>query len=179
MGCANQSRLGQRVVRAAEEAVAERHYVTAIDVLVGIGWLMPTLLEDWRRGRIPYLERALGANLHKITTAMRFFRRWAEQQGLTPSETAYVAWTPDRHPLRFSKSGDPTIEGAYRPHWVSPELREAKRQRLAERRSGPPERRATRLAAGPSTRSLWPQPPRSHYGNSGRSTASRASDSLR
>jgi hypothetical protein len=70
---------------------------------------------------------------------MRSLRRWAQARGLRPSETAYVARTRDRRPLRFSKSGDPGIERAYRTHWVSPELSERKRVKLAERRSRPPE----------------------------------------
>jgi hypothetical protein len=61
------------------------------------------------------------------------------EQGLQPSETAYVARTRDRRPLRFSRSGDDAIERAYRTHWVSPELSEAKRQRLAERQSRTPD----------------------------------------
>ena len=42
-------------------------------------------------------------------------------------------------PLRFSKSGDDGIERAYRTHWVSPELSERRRERLAERQSRPPD----------------------------------------
>jgi hypothetical protein len=63
----------------------------------------------------------------------------AQARGLTPSETAYVARSRDRRPLRFSKSGDLGIERAYRTHWVSLELSERKRARLAERQSRPPE----------------------------------------
>jgi hypothetical protein len=44
---------------------------------------------------------------------------------------------PWRQTLRFSKSGNPTIEALYRTHWVSPELSERKRQRLAEKASRP------------------------------------------
>lgn len=129
MSSASQSRLERHVTQAADRALAERHYVTAIDILAGVGWLTPAHIEDWRRGRIPYLERVVGTNLHKISTAMQMFRRWAERRDLTPSETVYVSWTCDRHPLRFSKTGDPAIEHAYRTHWVSPALREAKHQR--------------------------------------------------
>ncbi|MGH3754451.1 MAG: hypothetical protein ACRDRP_17475 [Pseudonocardiaceae bacterium] len=46
-----------------------------------------------------------------------------------PSETGYVAWTRGRRPLRFSVSGAPEIERAYRTHWISPELSAAKRNR--------------------------------------------------
>ena len=135
----NGSKLEQRVVRAAEAALAERKFVTAIDVLVGVGWLEPRRVDEWRQGRVDYLERVVVASLGKISTAMQCFRRWAKARGLEPSETGYVARTRDRRPLRFSKSGDPGIERAYRTHWVSPELSERKRARLTERQSRPPD----------------------------------------
>jgi hypothetical protein len=134
-----ENKLEQRVVRAAEAALAERKFVTAIDVLVGVGWLEPRRVEEWRQGRVDYLERAVVASLGKISTAMQCFGRWAKARGLQPSETGYVARTRDRRPLRFSKSGDPGIERAYRTHWVSPELSEQKRARLAARQSRPPD----------------------------------------
>lgn len=93
----------------------------------------------WRQGRIDYLEREIQANLGKISTAMKVFRRWAVGRGLQASETGYVARRRDRRPLRFSKSGNPDIERHYRTHWVSPELSEKKRQRLAEKLDRPPE----------------------------------------
>jgi hypothetical protein len=134
-----QSKLERRVVRVAAAALAERQYVTAIDVLVGVGWLAPRRVDEWRQGRVDYLERVVEAGLGNISTAMRVFRRWGQQRGLKPSETGYVARSRGGQPLRFSKSGDPSIERAYRTHWVSPELSEAKRARLAERQSKPPD----------------------------------------
>jgi hypothetical protein len=79
--------------------------VTAIDVLMGLGWLPQVRVDEWRQGRVDCLERVVTANLHKISTAMRSFRKWARQQGLRPSETVYVARTRDRRRLRFSRSG--------------------------------------------------------------------------
>jgi hypothetical protein len=129
----NRGDIERRVAPAAEAALARRKFVTAIDVLVGMGWLEPRRVDEWRQGRVGFLERVTVANLGKISTAMRAFRRWAQARGLEPSETAYVARTRDRRPLRFSKSGDPGIERAYRTHWVSAELSEKKRARVAER----------------------------------------------
>ncbi|MHB1710538.1 MAG: hypothetical protein ACYCV7_03930 [Acidimicrobiales bacterium] len=54
-----------------------------------------------------------------------------------PSETVYVELTRDRRTLRFTKSGHPDIERSHRTHWVSPALSEARRRRLAVRRSRP------------------------------------------
>jgi hypothetical protein len=114
----NEAKLRHKIAAAGSAAVARNGYVTPIDALLATGWLSPEQVENWRRGRVPYLERVTIASLPKITTAMRIFRRWAESEGLRPSETVYVSWTKDRHRLRFSKSGAPNIERAYRTHWL-------------------------------------------------------------
>lgn len=79
------------------------------------------------------------ASLPKLSTAMGVSRRWAQRRGLVPSETGYLARTRGRRPLRFSVSGATDIERAYRTHWVSPALSAAKRNRLAQRQSRPPD----------------------------------------
>lgn len=135
----NRKTLNDRVVRAAEAALAAQKYVSSIDVLVGIGWLDPGAVKRWRQGQVGYLEAAVQTNLSRISEAMKLFRSWAGAKGLIPSETAYVARASSRPHLRFSKSGNPAIEKLYRTHWVSPELSENKRKRLAESASRPPE----------------------------------------
>ena len=127
------------MARVAEAALAERSLVSPIDVLIGLGWLTPHAVDSWRQGRAEDLERLAQANLHKLSAAMAVLRRWAVDRGLRPSETAYLARTRDRRPLRFSRSGDAAIEAAYRTHWVSPNLSEAKQRRLTERQSSPPD----------------------------------------
>jgi hypothetical protein len=62
------SKLEERVVKAAEVALADRHFVTAIDVLVGMGWLTTPQVDRWRQGRVDYLERLVTANISKIST---------------------------------------------------------------------------------------------------------------
>jgi hypothetical protein len=129
----------ERVIRAAEAVLARNHFVSPVDVLVGLGWLPETRLDEWRQGRVEALETVVSANLSKVSRSMAAFQRWAREQGLSPSETAYLARTRDRRPLRFSTSGDPEIERTYRTHWVSPELSERKQERLRERLSRPPD----------------------------------------
>ena len=108
-------------------------------MFVGIGWLDPGAEQRWRRRQIDCLEAAVQSALPRITEAMKLFRSWAAGKGLFASETDYVARTPQRETLRFSRSGDPTIERLYRTHWVSPELSDKKRERLAEKASRAPE----------------------------------------
>lgn len=135
----NTRRLQKRVERAAEAALAEQRYVSPVDVLVGIGWLPPSILEQWRQGRLTSLERGIEVDLHKLSSAMDLLRSWAVRRGLTPSETDYVARNRGRHRLRFSVSGQETVERGYRTHWLSPQLSERGRQRLVERQSRPPD----------------------------------------
>jgi hypothetical protein len=139
MNSKHRAAVADRVTRAAEAALAAQGYVSSIDVLVGIGWLDPTHLQRWRQGQIESLEHAVRTNLSRISEAMKLFRSWAAQKGLHPSETTYVARSPQRQTLRFSRSGEHSIERLYRTHWVSPELSERKRERLAEKANRPPE----------------------------------------
>ena len=135
----NRPKLVDRVVSAAEAALAEQHYVSAIDMLVGIRWLEPTALERWRRGQVAYLEETIQTNPLRVVEALELFRSWTVEKCLLESETEYVARTPDRRTLRFTESGDPAIEAFYRTHWVSPTLSGKKREHLAEKASRAPE----------------------------------------
>jgi hypothetical protein len=135
----NRAALADRVVKAAEMSLAAQNYVAPIDVLLGIGWLAPSTAREWRQGRLDFLERKVQASLGRISEAMELFRSWAREKGLRPSETRYVARTSARPDLRFSKSGDPSVEREYRTHWVSPALSEKKRERLMEKANRLPE----------------------------------------
>ena len=121
----NREELEVRVIRAAEAALGRQQYVSAIDVLCGMRLLQPTHVDQWRKGRIDFLERMIQGNLGKISSSMQMFHRWAQQQGLKPSETAYMRGTRSgTMPLQFSKSGDPGIEKRYRTHYLSRAMKE-------------------------------------------------------
>jgi hypothetical protein len=130
--------LNKRVVSAAEAALAHKRYVSAIDVLTRTGLLAATHVESWRKGRIEFLERAIQANLKKISQSMAVFRQWALEKGLKPGETRYARRTrTGTVDLRFSRSGDPAIEKNYRTHYVSAALSERKKERLTQKLSSP------------------------------------------
>jgi hypothetical protein len=114
----NRTPLADRVVKAAETALAAQGYVSPIDVLVGIGWLDVSILERWRRGQIDCLEGVVQVDVKRILEALKLLRSWAAGRGLSASPTDYVAGSPQRQTLRFSRSGDGAIEALYRTHWV-------------------------------------------------------------
>jgi hypothetical protein len=135
----NRVPLADRVAKVAEAALAARHFVSAIDILVGIGWLDSGAVERWRRGQIDCLEEAIQTNPSRISEALRLFRAWATARGLSASETAYVDRTPRRQTLRFGRSGNPAVEASYREHWISSELSGKKRDRLVAKAGRAPE----------------------------------------
>jgi hypothetical protein len=130
-------KLADRVITAAEAALAAKHYVSPLDILLGIGWLDPNSARRWRQGQLDHLERAVQANPSRVSEAMALLQSWAEANGLKPSETDYV--DAARRKLRFSASETPAIELLYRTHWVSGKLSERQRDRLAEKADRPPE----------------------------------------
>jgi hypothetical protein len=132
-------RLADRVVKAAEVALAARNYVSPLDVLMGIGWLDGGAVKRWQQGQLDDIEGAIQTKPVSIVEAMKLLRSWALAKELLPQETTYVARTPQRQTLRFSKSGNPTTEQLYRTHWISGALTEGARERLAQKTSRAPE----------------------------------------
>jgi hypothetical protein len=55
-------RLAARVALAADAALTRQKYVSAIDVLVGVGWRAPEAVERWRKTGRKILSGGLGGN---------------------------------------------------------------------------------------------------------------------
>jgi hypothetical protein len=111
-----------RIVRATAKLLSHGRVVAPVDVLVAMGVLAPDRLEDWRRGRVPYLERVIDCNLERLSRLLRILRFHAHDLNLVPSWTAYVRWGKGpQQRLRFSKSGERPLEEAYSTHFLRPE----------------------------------------------------------
>jgi hypothetical protein len=135
----NRRSLEKRVADAASAALAEHDHVSAVDVLVGLGWLHPSNVDRWRRGRAECLEPAVQVGADRIAAALEALRGWAGARGLSPIEVGYPAHARPQRALRFSVGGDPDVERAYRTHWVPADLSERERTRLVEQTSRAPD----------------------------------------
>ncbi|MCU0663712.1 MAG: hypothetical protein MUC50_15455 [Myxococcota bacterium] len=110
-----------RVVRAVTPLLARGKVVAPVDVLVGMGILEKSKLEDWRFGRVPYLEKVITCNLTRLSRTLRILRYHCHDLNLVPSVTVYKRWGKGcKQQLRFTKTGDVKIEEAYRRHFVWP-----------------------------------------------------------
>jgi Fe-S-cluster containining protein len=115
------------------DVLREKGCVTMVDVLVAMGRLAPGRVEEWRFGRVPFLERAVDGNLAALSAIGREVRAACEALGLEPSVTDYRSWGRGRKRLlRFSRSGAPAIEQAYATRWTSEAFRRGTHQEPAE-----------------------------------------------
>ena len=121
-----QDRYYAAIVRAVEHLLREKGFVAPVELFIRMDLLSPESAENWRRGRIPYLERVIRCNLSKASRILRILRMLAHELDLKPSPTVYKRWTKGCRPLlRFSKTGDHNIEAAYARHFVSPRKKSA------------------------------------------------------
>lgn len=99
--------------------ISKNGFVTPVDVLIEVEVLSKIDYENWRNGRVPYLEKVCKVNLHKLATIMKEMRSYAKMHNLKPSYTAYYKWGKGKKiKLRFSISGDENIECSYSTHFV-------------------------------------------------------------
>lgn len=118
--------LRKKVRGAMHRQRKDRGYASAVDVLMDIGVLSKAKYEDWRFGRVDYLERACALNLRKLSLVLREMASYAKECGLKPSYCCYKQWGVKKKfgqkrpviQLRFSKSGDLNVERAYATHYV-------------------------------------------------------------
>jgi hypothetical protein len=109
------------IVKAVEGLLREKGFVAPLELFIRMDLLSPESVENWRRGRIAYLERVIRCNLGKASRILRILGMHAHDLDLKPSLTVYKRWTEGSRPLlRFSKTGDHNIENAYARHFVSP-----------------------------------------------------------
>ena len=116
----NNQELTKKVHDAVANQISQRGYTAPVDVLMAIGILTKQKYEEWRNGRVDYLERVCTSNLSKLSLAMHEIRSCAQKMGLKPSISQYRQWGGKgaKRPLRFSKSGNPGIEKWYATHFV-------------------------------------------------------------
>lgn len=115
----NRLEIRAKVRLIVNELISEKGFVSPLEVFLRLGKITPKLVEEWRFGKVPYLERVFHGNLAQFSFIMSTVREQARELDLQPSYTAYMKWGkgPKRQ-LRFSKSGDPNVEQHYATHYV-------------------------------------------------------------
>ncbi len=117
----NTNEIRKKTRYVAAVLLHERGYIAPVEVLVKMEVVSPKAYEDWRMGRVPYLEKVTAGGLGKLNTILKTLRALASEQGLKPSWTFYRKWGKGKKiKLRFSKTGSPYMEELYATHYCRP-----------------------------------------------------------
>jgi hypothetical protein len=124
-----------KVHNSVYQQIKKSGMATPVQVLVDLGCLSASDLENWRFGRVDYLERVCKVNLRKLSFIMKQVRAYASKSGFKPSWTYYRQWGRKGKPaikLRFSKSGDEGVERGYATHYISQKWFEERKAQAVE-----------------------------------------------
>ena len=123
----NEKELIGKIDSSMYHQIQTRGYAAPVDVLIDTGILPKQKYEDWRFGRVRYLEAVCNANLKRLSFVLHQMRVYAQTHDLKPSFCYYKRWGVRKKngtghkpviPLQFSKSGSPEIERSYATHFV-------------------------------------------------------------
>ena len=118
----NNTDLRNKIKLIGKEIIEEKGYLTSIDVLLKLDYLSEKDYENWKFGKVEYLEKVCGVNLKKLSTINKTIREISGQWNLKKSWTAYNKYGKGKKiRLRFSKSGNEQIEQAYATHYINTE----------------------------------------------------------
>ncbi len=121
----NRKDLHKKAMLVTGPLLKEKGYISFVDVFMKLGYLDPKDYENWRRKRVPYLEKAIKVNLGKINLVMKAIRQNSLNGKLKPSWTSYKSWGKGRKiDLRFSETGEENIEKLYATHFVKAKKKE-------------------------------------------------------
>ena len=137
----NRHDLERKLSTIATVLLREKGHITFVDVFMKLGYLDSHDYESWRMRRVPFLEKAIKVNLGTINFIMKNVRRNSRDGHLKESWTAYRSWGKGpKQCLRFSKSGNESIEKAYATHFLKKRLdppKERGKENGGDRSSGP------------------------------------------
>jgi hypothetical protein len=112
----------RRVADGCTQLLLKKGFVAPVELFMEMGLLRKADHDNWRNGRVPYLEKVIQCNLGKCSRIMRILAKHGASANLKPSWTYYRKWGKGvKTKLRFTKTGDRNIEDAYATHYVASE----------------------------------------------------------
>src|ERR1017187_8873013 len=98
--------LVERVITAAETALADHQYASFIDVLTGMGLLHN--VQAWHNGRVQYLDEMVQGSPEKLLKVIEMFQKWAAERRLRREDLPpHAAEVPHNQPISGSGAGFP------------------------------------------------------------------------
>ncbi len=120
-----------KVVRATARILKRSDVISPVEILIQMGNLEPKTYEAWYCGQVQYLERVFQGSLSKANRILRIIEFHAHDLNMVSGQHIYRQ-KGKKIALRFSKSGNPSLEEAYARHYKWKQSQE-KKQMLIEK----------------------------------------------
>lgn len=114
----NREKLANKTISALNKCYGLKGIIIPIDILMEISVLSRKDYENWRFGRVDYLERICHCNLSQLSYVMKILRKFVTEKNMKPSNTVYKGWGKNNKLLRFTKSGNSSLEKQYSTHYI-------------------------------------------------------------
>ena len=114
----NEKELIGKIRSSMDHQLQVRGYAAPVDVLIDTGILSKQKYEDWRFGRVRYLEAVCNAKLKRLSFVLHQMRVYAQAHDLKPSFCYYKRWGVRR------KTG-PVTSRSFRCNSVKAEARKS------------------------------------------------------
>lgn len=115
----NQIELKNSIRVKIDELLKEKSYVSSVDLLMKLNYLSKSDYDNWRFGKVDYLEKVCKVNLSKLSFVNGNLKRICKELNLKESWTRYIKYGKgQKTKLRFSKSNEDNIERRYATHYV-------------------------------------------------------------
>ena len=133
----NRLELKNKILKISNQLIADKGFICSIDILCELNYLNKSQIDDWRFGKIQYLEKVCSTNLGKLSFINKSIQEIAKDKELKPSWTAYNKYGKGKKVrLIFSKSQNETIEITYATHYLdSKRISEKRRNKKTSHRS--------------------------------------------
>lgn len=124
-----------KVVRAKARILKRSDVISPVEILIQMGNLEPKAYEAWYCGKVQYLERVFQGSLSKANRILRLIEFHAHDLNMVPGQHIYRQ-KGKKVALRFSKSGNPSLEEAYARHYKWNQSQEKKQMLIEKTLSG-------------------------------------------
>lgn len=120
----NNIELTNKVSNTSIKLLKQKGYIAPVDVLLEIGVIDKKKYNDWKNGRVIYLEKVCSGNLNKMNLILKTIENLGRQMKLKPS-FCYYKQNGSKIKLRFSKLNSEYLETKYSTHYVGMQYKQS------------------------------------------------------
>lgn len=123
----NNQDLSLLVQKSMHKQITKQGYSTSEQVLMDLNYLSKEDFENWKKGRVDYLERVCRVNLSKLSFILSQMQKYAKTTNLKESCTYYKKSGKGNIKLRFTKTGNEYMERRYSTRYTSTDISTVKK----------------------------------------------------